>query len=87
MSDRILSIKEIQELIAPIADKNNLKSVYLFGSYGRNEEDEKSDIDILFTTKEKVPGLIFICDLKSDFSKVLGKNVDIFFVKDINNSK
>ena len=87
MNNRILSFEEIQKLIKPIAEENDLESVYLFGSYGRGDAGKDSDIDILFTTKEKTPGLIQICDLKFNFSKTLGKDVDIFFVRNINDSK
>ncbi len=87
MNSRILSFEEIQNLIKPIAEENDLESVYLFGSYGRGDAGKDSDIDILFTTKGKIPGMIQICDLKFNFSKALGKEVDIFFIKNINDSK
>ena len=44
MNNRILSFEEIQNLIKPIAEENDLESVYLFGSYGRGDAGKDSDI-------------------------------------------
>ena len=87
MSDNILTFEEIKNVIEPIAEKNGLESVYLFGSYARGEANKDSDIDILFTMKDKIPGLIIICDIKFNLSNALGKDVDVFFVKNIDDSK
>ena len=87
MTNNILTIDEIQNAIKPIAEENNLESVYLFGSYARGEADKESDIDILFTMKNKIPGMLILCNLKYIISNTLGKDVDIFFAKDINDSK
>ena len=40
-------LERIKRLITPIAKKYKLKSVYIFGSYARNEATKDSDVDIL----------------------------------------
>lgn len=44
----VYTIDEIKAKIKPIAEKYDLKTVYLFGSYARGEADEQSDVDIAF---------------------------------------
>lgn len=34
-------------LVRPIAKKNHVKEIYLFGSYARGEADAQSDLDFL----------------------------------------
>ncbi len=87
MNHTILTFEEIKNTIEPVARKNGLESVYLFGSYARGEADEGSDVDILFTMKDKVPGLIMICDIRINLSNVLGKDVDVFYVPNNDDSK
>ena len=43
----IYSIQDIRNKVAPIAQKYAIPSVYLFGSYARNEANETSDLDFL----------------------------------------
>ncbi|HFU3984889.1 TPA: nucleotidyltransferase family protein [Streptococcus suis] len=42
----VYTIEELRILVKPIAEKYKLNKVYLFGSYARNEADEKSDVDL-----------------------------------------
>jgi len=44
-------MEEIRAKVKPIADKYDVKEMYLFGSYARGEADEKSDLD--FAVQEK----------------------------------
>ena len=57
MNNRILSFEEIQKLIKPIAEENDLESVYLFGSYGRGDAGKDSDIDILLRQRKRLLAL------------------------------
>ena len=43
----VYSINQIQNIVAPIAKRYNVNSVYLFGSYARGEQTSESDIDIM----------------------------------------
>ena len=41
----IYATDEIRQRITPIAEKYQLRRIYLFGSYARNEATDGSDID------------------------------------------
>ena len=43
----IYTVEKIRRKIQPIAEKYQLKAVYLFGSYARNTVKGTSDIDLL----------------------------------------
>lgn len=45
--DGVLSLESIKLLVLPVAKKNSLNSIVLFGSYARNEANSKSDIDLI----------------------------------------
>ena len=47
MKDRIYTVNEIRDIVAPIARKHGVASLYLFGSYARGEASANSDIDFL----------------------------------------
>lgn len=60
MSNKIFTIRDIEILVRPIADKYKVEEVYLFGSYARGEADEHSDLDFLvFGGKTFKPTMIF----------------------------
>lgn len=46
----IYSLDEITRRITPVVQAYGIRSVYLFGSYARNEATEQSDIDLLIDT-------------------------------------
>ncbi|MCM1127156.1 MAG: nucleotidyltransferase domain-containing protein [Lachnospiraceae bacterium] len=47
MNSGVFTIKDIENLVQPIAEKYKVKAIYLFGSYARGEADERSDLDFL----------------------------------------
>ena len=47
MSVQVFTIENITALVKPLAQKYQVKEVYLFGSYARGEADENSDLDFL----------------------------------------
>ena len=47
MSNTIYTIENIKDIVIPIANKYNVQSIYLFGSYARGEANENSDLDFL----------------------------------------
>lgn len=55
--------------------KYPIKSLATFGSYARNEQMEKSDVDIMVEFKDKV-GLQFI-DLAEEIESLIGFKVDL----------
>ncbi|MBS3901942.1 MAG: nucleotidyltransferase family protein [Dethiobacter sp.] len=75
----MMSRFEIEEIIKkhkPILhEKFKVKSIGIFGSYARNQETDKSDIDILVSFREPV-GWEFV-DLKEYLENLFGKKVDL----------
>lgn len=60
-------------------NKNHIKKLSLFGSYSKNTQDTKSDIDLLveFDTG-KTPGYFGLSRLEIELSKMLnGKKVEL----------
>lgn len=43
----VMTMDEIRERVVPVAEKYELKAVYIFGSYARGEATDDSDVDIL----------------------------------------
>jgi predicted nucleotidyltransferase len=70
----IFSIKNIKESINiffkeyPIFD-NLINTVYLFGSYAKNKNDEYSDVDLFFEFKKKDENIILFEQLIKNFMK------------------
>jgi predicted nucleotidyltransferase len=42
-----LSLEQIADRVAPVAEEHNLKAVWVFGSYARDEAGAGSDVDLL----------------------------------------
>jgi len=73
------SLKELKKIInlhrKELEEKYKVKSIAVFGSYVRNEQNAESDIDILVEFKEPV-GLLFI-HLANYLEEILGVKVDL----------
>ena len=72
----VLTIKQIREMVKPIAKKHNIKEVYLFGSYSRGEANRNSDVD-LYCDKGDVDTLWKLSSFSDELEEALGKKVDI----------
>lgn len=83
MNNHILTIRDIENLVKPIAEKYKVKEIYLFGSYARGEADGSSDLDFLVFDGENFK-LTMIFSLVEDLRKVLKKDVDVFEINEIN---
>lgn len=72
------SIDELKQKITPIAQKYDLRAVYLFGSYARNEATEQSDVDILVDRAgSKIKGMFDMGALYEELSASVGKQIDL----------
>lgn len=71
-----LPLESIKLLILPVAKRNNLSSVILFGSYARNEATKESDVDLLIDGGD-YKGLLGFMSIKEQFENALGKEVDL----------
>jgi len=72
----VLSLDSIKLLVLPVAKKNNLESIAVFGSYARNEAGPESDVDIMIDGGN-YSGLFAFMEIKDQFEQALGKNVDL----------
>ena len=79
-----LDLNRIRTLVAPVAKKYNLRSVYVFGSYARNEAAEDSDVDLLIDREgSSVHGIFGMNALLGEFRETLGKEVDLITLQSV----
>lgn len=76
VSSRILTIKQIKQLIKPVISKYQIEEVFLFGSYARGEANSDSDVDI-YCSRGKIRSLYDLVDFKEDLENALHKKVDV----------
>lgn len=74
MNNKIFTIKDIEVLVKPIAEKYRVKEVYLFGSYARGDADESSDLDFLVLGGENFK-LTMIFSFAEELRMVLKKKL------------
>lgn len=72
----VLSFDSIKLLVLPVAKRNALNSISLFGSYARNEARPESDVDLL-VDGGNYNGLFGFMDIKEQFEEALKKKVDL----------
>ncbi len=83
MNSSVFTVKDIENLVQPIAKKYKVNAIYLFGSYARGEADESSDLDFLVCGGENFK-LTLIFSLAEELREVLKKSVDVFEINEIN---
>lgn len=76
MTDKIYTLEEIKAIVTPIAQRYNMKEVYLFGSYARGEATEKSDIDLVMNFSDTIT-LFTYAEIIEELENLFGKKVDI----------
>lgn len=76
----VYTIPEIKNALTPVFDRYGVRRAVLFGSYGKGEATEKSDVDILVDSG--LHGLRFV-GFMDDVRSALGKEVDVLDVKHI----
>ncbi len=64
-----------------LSEKYGVSTMAIFGSYGRGQQDENSDIDILVDFKKPI-GIEFI-DLADELEILLHRKVDLVSLKGI----
>lgn len=76
MNKKVLSLEEISEAVLSLCKGNDhIVSVYLFGSYGRGDATEHSDVDLHLVSDGSL-SLIDLIDFENKVSSLLGKKVD-----------
>lgn len=83
MSRGVYTVEKIKDIVKPIADKYNVQSIYLFGSYARGEANENSDLDFLVFGGDKFK-LTNIFALAEELRSAFQIQVDVFEINEIN---
>ncbi len=76
-------VKIIQKKIIPILKRNGVKRASIFGSYARNEQTKKSDIDMMIKFAGK-KSLLDLIGLEQDLEDKIGIKFDISTYDSIN---
>jgi predicted nucleotidyltransferase len=71
-----LYLRALRERLPELAEEFHVRSLEVFGSYVRDEQTPKSDLDVLVTF-EQAPGLFELVELRDRLSDVLGVPVDL----------
>ena len=73
---RDLKFEEIREVVAPIAERNRVDRIYIFGSRARGDNKENSDFDF-YIIPGRIQTLTKLCRLMRELEEALGGGVDI----------
>ena len=79
----IVTIEYIKEKCAEVFQNYNVEYCYLFGSYAKEQANEKSDIDLLISSKVK--GLKYF-GMVEELRTKLHKKVDALDINQLNNN-
>lgn len=80
----VYTIEQLKEQITPIAEKYQLRAVWIFGSYARGEATENSDIDILVDKTDSIVKGWIIGGLYNDLCEAFGEDTDLVTVGALN---
>jgi predicted nucleotidyltransferase len=83
MQKKVFTPEELFALVKPIADKYQIREIYLFGSYARGEADEESDLDFLVYGGDKFKRTMIFA-FAEELREILKKDVDVFEIHEVN---
>ncbi len=81
-----MSRQEIENIILDYFRPFDLQRLGIFGSFARNEQNAKSDIDLLVKFKD-TPSLLQLIKIENELSKKLGFKVDLITEGSLKNIK
>ena len=73
----MLTINEMREAIATLAEKYGVAKVDLFGSYANGTANENSDADFLVKFNAETPSIFKVMGFKAELITALNRNVDV----------
>ncbi len=76
MTTRIYTLDDIKKMLKEVLINTEVEKAILFGSYAKNEPNERSDIDILIDSNGKIKGLRYFAIIDMIKQK-FDKEVDI----------
>ena len=90
----MFTMEEIKEKAIPVAIKHGVDELSLFGSYAKNTQNEKSDLDF-YIENGKIKGYFAYFDFVFDLEKIFKCHVDVImngiedkeFLKHVQNEK
>ena len=82
MNDCVYTINELENIICDVLKNYSVKKAILFGSYAKNKQNEKSDIDLIIDSDGKLLNINFYSVLE-DLVEKLNKKVDLFEISEI----
>jgi predicted nucleotidyltransferase len=81
----IYTFEQIIEIAIPIAQKYNLKALWVFGSYVRGDAIEDSDIDLLMDDTDSLASEIDgLFDINDEFEQKFNKSVHLLTLSSLN---
>ena len=82
MTEKIYTIEELKDILKEIFKNFSVKKAILFGSYAKNMQTSKSDIDLVIDSDGKLLNINFY-GLLEDLVQRLNKNIDLFEISEI----
>lgn len=82
MSDKIYTIDELKQILSEILINFAVKKAILFGSYAKNLQTKKSDIDLVIDSEGKLLNINFYGLLEEIVEKT-NKEIDLFEISEI----
>ena len=82
MTEKIYTIEELKDILKEIFKNFSVKKAILFGSYAKNMQTSKSDIDLVIDSDGKLLNINFY-GLLEDLVQGLNKNIDLFEISEI----
>ena len=73
-----MSLDELREIVAPIAERYGILRMFLFGSRARGDFDEDRDYDFIILCPEGM-GLIGLTNFRNELMRALDSSVDFAY--------
>lgn len=74
--DKRMTVEELKAKVLPVLDKHDVVRASIFGSFARDDSDEKSDVDILVELGGE-KSLLDLAGLKIELEELLERGVDV----------
>lgn len=82
MSNKVYTIEELKKILNEILEKFSVKKAILFGSYAKNTQTYKSDIDLVIDSQGQLLNINFY-GLLEELVEKLQKKVDLIEISEI----
>lgn len=82
MTEKIYTIDELRNILKEILKNFSVKKAIIFGSYAKNTQTSKSDIDLVIDSDGTLLNIYFY-GLLEELVEKLQKNIDLFEISEI----